>query len=79
MHDVYKRICEKRNIFAVDQTEFVSICSLVETRGIIRLTHKKEPRLSKVFLQWDEEEVITALKDKQLIANILEDVSCVEK
>lgn len=76
LHDVYSRICSKRNILGVDQAEFVSICGLVETRGIIRIIDKKEPRLNKVQLQWDDEGVRAALLDKQLIASILEDTSC---
>lgn len=76
LHDVYKRVCSKRNIHAVDQAEFVGCADLVETRGIIRVIRRKEPRLNKVQLQWDEEEVNGALQDKQLIASILDDASC---
>ncbi|XP_055909050.1 cell division control protein 6 homolog isoform X2 [Eupeodes corollae] len=76
LHDVYKRVCSKRNILAVDQAEFAGCADLVETRGIIRVIRRKEPRLNKVQLQWDEEEVNAALQDKQLIASILNDSSC---
>ncbi|XP_035913482.1 cell division control protein 6 homolog [Anopheles stephensi] len=79
LHDVYKTICTKRNIQAVDQTEFISLCTLVETRGIVRLQGKKEPRMHRVCLQWDEEEVSSALNDKQLITSIISDVSCLGK
>ncbi|EAA09435.3 AGAP005176-PA [Anopheles gambiae str. PEST] len=79
LYDVYKAICTKRNIQAVDQTEFISLCTLVETRGIVRLQGKKEPRMHRVCLQWDEQEVTSALNDKQLIASILSDVSCLGK
>uniref|UniRef100_A0A1Y9H2N6 Cell division control protein n=1 Tax=Anopheles dirus TaxID=7168 RepID=A0A1Y9H2N6_9DIPT len=79
LHDVYRTICTKRNIHAVDQAEFISLCSLVETRGIVRLQGKKEPRMHRVCLQWDEEEVNSALNDKQLIASIISDVSCLGK
>lgn len=73
LHDVYRRICTKRNLPAVDQMEFVGLCELIETRGIVKYVKKKEPRLSKIRLQWDEDEVRTALQDKQLIASILSD------
>lgn len=76
LHDVYKRVCTKRNIFPVDQSEFSSICGLVETRGIIRIINKKENRLNRVQLQWDDEGVRAALMDKHLISSILEDTSC---
>ncbi|KFB54050.1 AGAP005176-PA-like protein [Anopheles sinensis] len=79
LHDVYRSICVKRNLHAVDQTEFINLCSLVETRGIVRLQGKKEPRMHRVYLQWDEEEVSAALNDKQLINSIMDDVSCLGK
>lgn len=75
LHDVYRRICLKRNLPAVDQMEFVGLCELIETRGIVKIVKKKEPRLSKIRLQWDEDEVRTALQDKQLIASILSDTA----
>ncbi|CAG9858397.1 unnamed protein product [Phyllotreta striolata] len=79
LHDVYKRVCGKRKIGSVDQAEFVGLCSLIETRGILSITNKKEPRLNKVSLLWDEEEVTNVLKDKQLISEILQDTSCLGK
>lgn len=79
LHDVYKRVCTKKSLYAVDQAEFVGLCSLIETKGILSVSGKKEPRLHKVSLQWDEEEVIGALKDKTLISSILQDESCLGK
>ncbi|XP_023298189.2 cell division control protein 6 homolog [Lucilia cuprina] len=79
LHEVYRRVCNKRNIHPVDQAEFASLVDLVQTRGILRIVKKKEPRLSKVQLQWDEEEVNGALSDKQLIASILDDTACLGK
>nr|CAD7594078.1 unnamed protein product [Timema genevievae] len=75
LHEVYRRVCTKRNLLDVDQSEFFSLCHLVETRGILRVQRHKEPRLSKVCLQWDEEEVGAVLKDKQLLAAILNDTA----
>ncbi|EDW36464.1 GL10294 [Drosophila persimilis] len=79
LHEVYRRVCAKRNILALDQAEFTGTVDLVETRGILRIMRKKEPRLSKVLLQWDEEEVHAALSDKQLIASILNDTACLSR
>ncbi|KAH8415704.1 hypothetical protein KR222_010406 [Zaprionus bogoriensis] len=79
LHEVYRRVCAKRNILALDQAEFAGTVDLVETRGILRIMRKKEPRLHKVLLQWDEEEVHAALSDKQLIASILSDTACLAK
>lgn len=79
LHEVYKKVCSKRNLSAVDQGEFGSLCSLLEARGIVRVVGKREPRLNKVSLEWDEEEVADALKDKQLMSMILQDESCLGK
>lgn len=79
LHQVYNKVCKKRNLFAVDQAEFVGLCSLIETRGIVRVSGKKEPRLHKVTLEWDEDEVNAALRDKQLVSEILEDDSVLSK
>ncbi|KAH8322187.1 hypothetical protein KR059_007179 [Drosophila kikkawai] len=79
LHEVYRRVCSKRNILALDQAEFAGTVDLVETRGILRIIRKKEPRLHKVLLQWDEGEVHAALSDKQLIASILSDTACLGK
>ncbi|XP_043288269.1 cell division control protein 6 homolog [Venturia canescens] len=76
LHEVYTKVCRKRNIYAVDMSEFVSLCSLIETRGVVRLTTKKEPRLSKVNLQWDQEELAAALQDKQMMYGIMNDETC---
>lgn len=76
LHEVYKKVCNKRNIFAVDDAEFVNLCSLIETRGILRVVGRKEARLCKVNLQWDLEELDTALQDKQMMAEIINDTSC---
>ncbi|XP_031838552.1 cell division cycle 6 [Nomia melanderi] len=76
LHEVYKKVCKKRNIHAVDGSEFVSLCSLIETRGILKLARKKEPRLSKVNLEWDQEELDAALQDRNMMAEIINDVSC---
>jgi cell division control protein 6 len=75
LHDVYKKVCRSRNIHSVELSEFLNICLLVETRGITRIVKKKEPRFHHVQLQWDEDEVRSALRDKQMIENILNEKS----
>ena len=73
---MYKKVCNKRNIHAVDGSEFYSLCSLIETRGILKLTRKKEPRLTKIHLEWDQEELDAALQDKNMMAEIINDITC---
>lgn len=79
LHDVYKKVCKNRNIYSTDLSEFVNLCLLVETRGVLRLVKKKEPRFHRVYLQWNEDEVFSALKDKQMITNILNEQSLLSR
>ncbi|XP_063980158.1 cell division control protein 6 homolog [Diachasmimorpha longicaudata] len=76
LHEVYTKVCKKRNILSVDISEFVGICSLIETRGVVCIAGKKEPRLCKVNLQWDQEELGAALQDKNMMADIINDATC---
>lgn len=78
LHGAYAKVCNKRGIPAVDESEFMGICSLTETKGIIRMIKNKVLRLTKIQLQWDEDEITRAIKDKQLIANILTDKSILD-
>jgi cell division control protein 6 len=75
LNDIYKKVCKNRNINSIDFCEFTNICNLVETRGIIKIVRKKEPRFHQIQLQWDEDEIISQLKDKQMIENILSEKS----
>ncbi|XP_011866865.1 PREDICTED: cell division control protein 6 homolog [Vollenhovia emeryi] len=76
LYEVYRTVCKKRNISAVDNSDFVNMCSLVEARGILRVVGRKEARLCKVNLQWDQKELGEALQDKQMMADIIDDTSC---
>lgn len=71
LHFIYTKICKKWNMESIDLSEFLNICILAETRGIMRIVKKKESRFNIVQLVWDEEEVYRALKDKQMITNVL--------
>lgn len=71
LHDVYRKVCLKQSVPAVDQGEFLSTCSLVEARGIMGVKKAKETRQSKVTLKLDESELESALQDKTLMSNVL--------
>lgn len=73
--DVFKQICSKRNIQVRDLSEFISMCSLIETRGIIKIQGQNINRLSKIIMLWDKNEVDDVLHDKQLLVDILNDKS----
>ncbi|XP_059184510.1 cell division control protein 6 homolog [Centropristis striata] len=72
LHEVYSRLCAQRQVSAVGQGECLSLCSLLESRGIFSLKKKaKEARLTKVFLKIEEKDVENALKDRTLLGSIL--------
>lgn len=79
LREVYAKVCKKRDVAALDEYELFSLCSLTETKGIIKMIKNKVARLTKIQLQWDEDEITNVVKDKQLIANILTDVSVLNK
>ncbi|RXG54113.1 Cell division control protein 6-like protein [Armadillidium vulgare] len=72
-HEVYSRVCIRQKLQSVEQSEFFSLCSLLEARGILQVKKTKEIRNSKILLRLDEEETVEVLGDKDLLANVLED------
>ncbi|MBN3305465.1 CDC6 protein, partial [Amia calva] len=71
LHEVYSRLCAQRQVGAVAQGECLSLCSLLESRGVFALKRGKEARLSKVSLKIEERDVEHALKDRALLGSIL--------
>ncbi|XP_062893008.1 cell division control protein 6 homolog [Mobula hypostoma] len=72
LHDTYSKVCRSHQVTGVDQSECLSLCSLLESRGIVWLKQSKEARLSKVGLKIEEEDVEHALNDKALTGSILQ-------
>lgn len=61
----------------LDSSAFLSMLGLVEARGILLLPGRgKKSRLTKVDFNWIEDEVVSALQDRELLASILRDKSC---
>uniref|UniRef100_A0A3B4XPZ2 Cell division cycle 6 homolog (S. cerevisiae) n=1 Tax=Seriola lalandi dorsalis TaxID=1841481 RepID=A0A3B4XPZ2_SERLL len=71
LHEVYSRLCAQRQVSGVGQGECLSLCGLLESRGIFALKKAKEARLTKVFLKIEEKDVENALKDRTLLGSIL--------
>ncbi|KAI4800183.1 hypothetical protein KUCAC02_013417 [Chaenocephalus aceratus] len=71
LHEVYSRLCSQRQVSAVGQSECLSLCGLLESRGVFALKKAKEARLTKVFLKIEEKDVENALKDRTLLGSIL--------
>uniref|UniRef100_UPI003AACFADD cell division control protein 6 homolog isoform X1 n=1 Tax=Centroberyx gerrardi TaxID=166262 RepID=UPI003AACFADD len=71
LHEVYSRLCVQRQVGGVGQGECLSLCGLLESRGIFALKKAKEARLTKVFLKIEERDVENALKDRTLLGSIL--------
>ncbi|XP_064180557.1 cell division control protein 6 homolog [Anguilla rostrata] len=71
LHEVYSRLCVQRQVGSVGQGECLSLCSLLESRGIFSMKKAKEARLTKVSLKIEERDVENALKDRTLLGSIL--------
>uniref|UniRef100_A0A673JBC7 Cell division control protein n=1 Tax=Sinocyclocheilus rhinocerous TaxID=307959 RepID=A0A673JBC7_9TELE len=69
--EVYSKLCKQRQVGGVGQTECLSLCSLLESRGIFTLKKAKEARLTKISLKIEERDVENALKDRTLLGSIL--------
>lgn len=72
LHDAYSKVCRSQQMSGADQSECLSLCSLLESRGIVWLKQSKEARLTKVGLKIEEEDVEHALHDQALTGNILQ-------
>ncbi|XP_030852856.1 cell division control protein 6 homolog [Strongylocentrotus purpuratus] len=72
VHDTYCKICASRKVAPVDQSEFLSLCQLIETRGVLALKKSKDARQIKMCMKMNEKEVEFALQDKTLMSAILE-------
>ncbi|KAG0713412.1 Cell division control protein 6 [Chionoecetes opilio] len=72
-HEVYTRVCKKQQVPRMDQTEFLSLCTLLESRGMLQVKRNKEIRSSKVLLLLNAKEAEDALGDRNLLLTILED------
>ncbi|KAM9295993.1 cell division control protein 6 homolog [Gastrophryne carolinensis] len=71
LHEAYSKVCRKQQMPSVGQSECLSLCQLLETRGIVGLKRAKEARLTKVSLKIEEKDIEHAFKDKVLIGNVL--------
>ncbi|MCI4383679.1 hypothetical protein PGIGA_G00029450 [Pangasianodon gigas] len=69
--ETYSKLCQQRQVGGVGQGECLSLCSLLESRGIFSLKKAKEARLTKISLKIEEKDVENALKDRALLGSIL--------
>ncbi|XP_027025403.1 cell division control protein 6 homolog isoform X2 [Tachysurus fulvidraco] len=69
--ETYSKLCQQRQVSGVGQGECLSLCSLLESRGIFSLKKAKEARLTKITLKIEEKDVENALKDRALLGSIL--------
>ncbi|KAG8446730.1 hypothetical protein GDO86_014260 [Hymenochirus boettgeri] len=71
LHEAYSKVCRKQQMPGVGQSECLSLCQLLESRGILAIKRAKEARLTKVSLKIEERDIEHAFKDKVLIGNVL--------
>jgi len=71
--EVYSRVCKKRNVPTMDQTDFLNICILLEARGLLSVKKVKEIRQAKISLRLNATEAEETLGDKNLLLSIIND------
>lgn len=71
--EVYSRVCKKRNVPTMDQTDFLNICILLEARGMLQVKKAKEIRQAKISLRLNATEAEETLGDKNLLLSIIND------
>jgi len=72
-HDTYCKICTRRKVSQLGQEDFLGLCNILETRGLLGIKRAKDTRSMKVTLKIDEKEVDYALQDKTLLSSILQE------
>jgi len=72
-HDTYCKICIRRKVSQLGQEDFLGLCNILETRGLLGIKRAKDTRSMKVTLKIDEREVDYALQDKTLLSSILQE------
>ena len=76
LHETYGRVCKSQHVAPVPQSEFCSVMEMVQARGIITIKINREVRLSKLSLMLDENELVQAMQDKELLAAVLKGSAC---
>ncbi len=72
LHEAYVKVCRHRQLKYESESEFVGLCGMLETRGIVTLRGGKEARLTRVGMKLQTSDVEHALQDRVLISSILE-------
>ncbi|KAL3313625.1 AAA ATPase [Cichlidogyrus casuarinus] len=79
LHETYNRVCEARKVAACEMSEFASICELLDSHGLLRVTVPgpkanalaTPSRMKKVALSLDDKGLEKALNDQSLLTSIL--------
>jgi len=77
--ETYTKILKRRSLEPEAESACVGMVEMLESRGMVTYLCKGAPRMAKVSLRMDEDEVALALGDKAMLAGILEDVHCIAK
>lgn len=74
-HQIFVRICTKKSIAVENSSEFLSMCQLLESKGLLTLKTVKD--VKKISLSVDEDEINRIMTDKNLFKSILSDSSLI--
>ncbi|XP_014677677.1 PREDICTED: cell division control protein 6 homolog isoform X2 [Priapulus caudatus] len=71
LFETYAKVCRERQVTSIDQSELSSLCTLLESQGIVTVKKAKDVRMRKITLKMDEKDVEFALKDRLLMSSVL--------
>jgi cell division control protein 6 len=77
--ETFTKILKKRSFDPEHEAACIGMIEMLESRGMVSYLCKGAPRMAKVSLRMDEDEVALALEDKAMLAGIIEDVTCIAK
>jgi cell division control protein 6 len=71
LQDAYGRVCRQWQLKTEGVAEFVGLCQVLESRGLLAIRKAKETRMTKVTLKLQESEVEQVLQDQPLLSTVL--------
>lgn len=77
LYQIFTRVCKVKSIgFEIgNNSEFLSMCQLLETKGYVSLKSAKETSFAKISLNVNEEDIEAMMTDRNLFKSILSDSS----
>ncbi|XP_015782326.1 cell division control protein 6 homolog [Tetranychus urticae] len=76
LYRLFVKACDKCKITStlISNSDFLCICQILESLGLVRIKQAREMRLTKISLSVNEDEVAQRLAEKSLIKNLMNQI-----